>query len=240
MNKKVTLIKYCLLLINILLYIFFIFIGRNQYLYNFSYFKCILFMVLTSFFIYSTGLILKNEKSYKANIIIYLILYLLLLSSIAFFIGRGSFKFYTWWYPGQYYPFRTIINQFKYGSFNSILKNIIGNSIMLIPLSFLLMLYNLKYKNIFKQSIIIIPIIIGIELLQTFTQTGVFDIDDLILNLLGVFIFTFIITRFNLIDKIRKVFFTDFKLNIKFKLFILLLSIILIATFNIYIFMNKY
>ena len=239
MNKKITITKYSILSINILIYIYLLFIGRNQYLYNISYFKCILYMLLTSLFIYISGLILKREKEYKFNIIVYIILYLLLLFSVTFCVGRESLKFYNWWYAGQYTPFNTVISQIKYGSINSIIKNVLGNSIMLIPLSFLLMLKNLKYKNIFKQSIITLPIIIGIEILQAFTHTGYFDIDDIILNYLGTLIFTFLITRFKLVDKIRTLFFTDFNLNIKIKYIVFYFTLVLLIIFDIFLFIGN-
>ena len=239
MNRKITIVKYSILIINVLIYIYLLFIGRNQYLYNISYFKCILFMILTSLFIYISGLVLKREKEYKLNIIIYIILYLLLLFSVTFCIGRENIQFYNWWYYGQYTPFNTILNQFKYGSINSIIKNVLGNSIMLIPLSFLLMLKNLKYKNIFKQSIITLPIIIGIEILQAFTHTGYFDIDDIILNYFGTLIFTFLITRFKLVDKIRTLFFTDFNLNIKIKYIVFYFTLVLLIIFDIFLFIGN-
>ncbi len=71
-------------------------------------------------------------------------------------------KFYDWWYAGQYHPFGTIIPQLNGSSNLSISKNIIGNSIMLIPLSFLLMIENKKYNNVFNRLFIVLPIIIGI------------------------------------------------------------------------------
>lgn len=107
---------------------------------------------------------------------------------------------------------------------------------MLIPLAFLLMLKNLKYKNIFKQSIITLPIIIGIEVLQAFTHTGSFDIDDIILNYLGTLIFTFLITRFKLIDKIRNLFFTDFNLNMKIKYIMFYFMLVILIIFDIFLF----
>ncbi len=238
MNKKIIITKYSLLLINILIYIFFLFIGRNQYIYNISYTKCIIFMILTSLFIFASGMLLNNEKNYKINITIYFILYFLLLTSITFCIGRTNIKFYTWLYHGQCQPFKTIIDQFKYGSMKSILKNVIGNFVMLIPLSFLLMLRNIKYKNIFKQSFIILPFIAAIELFQAFTHIGEFDIDDIILNYLGILTFTFLITRFSLIDKIRNLFFTDFKLKQKLKNALFYLTAFLIIIYDIFLFIN--
>ena len=56
---------------------------------------------------------------------------------------------------------------------------------MLFPLSFLLMIKNKKYNNVLWQTIIVFPLIILIEVLQGVTHTGVFDIDDIFLNIIG-------------------------------------------------------
>ena len=193
-------------------------------------------MLLLSLFIYVCGISEDRDKSFKNNINIYLILFFILLFSVTFIIGRDRFCLYSWSYGGQMIPFRTIKSQIKYGSNLSILKNLIGNSIMLIPLSFLLMIKNKKYNNILRQTPITLPLIIFIEILQTYTHTGSFDIDDIILNYLGTIIFTFIITRFNLIEKIKKLFYTDYKLNEKLKNYLLYFSLILIIIFDILLF----
>ncbi len=236
MNKKITIIKKLVLILNIFIYIYLVFIGRNQYMYDMSYSRCILFMLLLSLFIYVCGISEDRDKSFKNNINIYLILFFILLFSVTFIIGRDRFCLYSWSYGGQMIPFRTIKSQIKYGSNLSILKNLIGNSIMLIPLSFLLMIKNKKYNNILRQTPITLPLIIFIEILQTYTHTGSFDIDDIILNYLGTIIFTFIITRFNLIEKIKKLFYTDYKLNEKLKNYLLYFSLILIIIFDILLF----
>ena len=98
------------------------------------------------------------------------------------------------------------------------------------------MINNLKYKKILKQSIIILPTIIIIEFFQIFTHTGSFDIDDIILNYIGVVIFTFIITRFKFIDKIRTLFYTDFKLKKYFKYLLFCISLSILIIYNIIIF----
>ena len=195
-------------------------------------------MILNSIFVFFYGLLKNNKKIFSSNIYIYIALYCYLLFTITFVISRTEFRFYNWWYSGQYKPLNTIISQFKYGSTFSIIKNILGNSIMLIPLSFLLMIKNKKYNNIIKQSIIILPIIIIIEFLQATTHTGAFDIDDIILNYIGTLFFTFLITRFNIIDKVRKVFYTDFKLNIKIKNILFYISLSILIIFDIYIFIK--
>ena len=50
------------------------------------------------------------------------------------------------------------------------------------------MIKDKKYNNVLKQSIIILPVILIIEVLQASTHTGAFDVDDIILNCLGGFI----------------------------------------------------
>jgi len=238
MKRKENLIKNIVIVSNIIVFYYLLFIGRNQYLYNMNYLKCIIFMILNSIFIFSYGMLENKEKTYNSNIYIYIILYSYLLFTITFIISRTEFKFYNWWYTGQYKPFHTIISQFKYGSSASIIKNILGNSVMLIPLSFLLMIKNKKFNNILKQSIIILPIIIIIELLQASTHTGSFDIDDIILNYVGILIFTFFITRFCVIDKIRKLFYTDFNLKIGIKKILFYGCLFIVILFNILIFIK--
>lgn len=232
MKEKFHFLKNMLLITSLLTYSYLTFIGRNQYIFNMSYTKCITFILLICLLLYIYGVIENKNKTYKANVNIYILLYFVLLVSVTFFIGRTDIKFYNWWYAGQYEPFYTITSQLHYGTKLSILKNLIGNSIMLIPLSFLLIMKNDKYKNIFKQSIIILPTIITIELLQAFTHTGTFDIDDIILNYLGTVIFTFLITRFSIINKIKKIFYTDYRIknSIKYIIFYLTLFILIIYT----------
>ena len=238
MNKRINIIKNIVVVLNLIIYIYLVLLDRNQYIYNINYPKCILFMILLSLIIYTYGILINKDKTFKSNIIMYILFFILLLFSITFVIGREKIHFYNWWYGGQCKPFYTIKNQLKYGSTISILKNIIGNSIMLIPLSFLLMIKNKKYNNILNQTIITLPIIILIEILQAFTHTGSFDIDDIILNYLGTILFTFIITRFNLIDKIKKLFYTDFKLKNFQKKLLFYISIIILIIFDIFLFIH--
>ncbi len=232
MKEKFHFLKSILLITSILIYSYLVFIGRNQYIFNISYTKCITFILLICLSLYIYGVIENRNKTYKTNVNIYILLYFVLLVSVTFFIGRTDIRFYNWWYSGQYEPFHTITSQLHYGTKLSILKNLIGNSIMLVPLSFLLIIKNVKYKNIFKQSIIILPTIITIEVLQAFTHTGIFDIDDIILNYFGTVIFTFLITRFSIIDKIKKIFYIDYSIrnSIKYVIFYLTLFLLIIYT----------
>ena len=76
-------------------------------------------------------------------------------------------------------------------------------------------------------------IVIFIELFQEITWTGAFDIDDIILNLTGPVLFTFLITRFNFIDKIRKLFYNTFKDKKVIKYLIYIISLIIPIIFII-------
>lgn len=235
-KNRINFIKNIIIAINIVIYFYLVFIGRNQYFYGMNYFKCILFMLINCAFIYISGILINEEKTYKSNNTLYIALFGILLFSFTFIIARPKLHFYTWSYGGQYTLFDTIKSQLRHGSNLSILKNIIGNSLMLIPLSFLLMTRNKKFNNILKQSLITFPIIILIEVLQAFTHTGSFDIDDIFLNYMGTVIFTFLVTRFDIIGKVRKLFYTDFKLNDKIKTLIFYISLIIIIIFDISIF----
>lgn len=65
------------------------------------------------------------------------------------------------------------------------LVNIIGNIIVFIPLGFFLPILFKKYKSFFKTIILVICFSLLVETLQYITHTGVFDIDDIILNSFG-------------------------------------------------------
>ena len=95
-----------------------------------------------------------------------------------------------------------------------------------------------KFNNIFRQALIIIPTILFIELFQGYSHSGAFDVDDIILNYLGTVLFTFIITRFDLIGKIRKLFYTDFNIKEKTKKILFYISNILIIMIDIIMFIK--
>lgn len=236
--KKILLLRNIFFIISIIIYFYLVLINGNQYIYNMNYSKCIIFVLLISLFIFISGIVINKDKVYKRNINLYIFLFFILLFSITFFIGRRELKFYRWSFYGQYKPFKMIISQFKYGTKSSIYKNIFGNFVMLIPLSFLLMVKDKKYNNILKQSLIILPVIIFIELLQAYTHTGAFDIDDIILNYTGIIIFNCLITRFNIIDNIRKIFYFDFKLNNKIKKIIFYITLTLLVIYYIFLFIK--
>lgn len=236
MEKRNKAFKNIILVLSLLSYFYLVFWNINWLIYDMTYIKCIIFILLICLFLYSYGILKKDDKTYKSNVNIYLFLYFILLISVTLVIGRLKIEFYNWWYTGQYKPMYTILAQLKYGSNLSIFKNIMGNSIMFMPLAFLLMLKSEKYNNVFRQFIIVVPAIISIEVIQAFTHTGIFDIDDIILNYFFTIIFTFIITRFSLMTKIKNLFYTDYKISLNKKLILYYLSSGLLIIYVILIF----
>ncbi|ALQ70519.1 VanZ family protein [Bacillus thuringiensis] len=88
-------------------------------------------------------------------------------------------------------PFRSTIRYLTdFDSYNLdiVLMNTLGNVIIFIPFGFLLPLLFKQINNVKMASKIFIKFILLIESLQLLTFTGVFDIDDIILNMLGALI----------------------------------------------------
>lgn len=208
-KKKIT-CKYIFLIMNLISYLYMILFHNVTFIYS------IVYLSLLSIYVFISGISINDKKEYKRNINIYIMIYILCLISILFLVGRPPIRISNSWYISELIPFKTIISQLKYGSINEIVRNIIGNLCLFIPLSFLLILKDNKYKNILRQTLIVLPSILMTELLQMITSVGVFDIDDIILNYLGVLLFIIIMNIVN-IDKIHKLFNSDFHLKSKTK-----------------------
>jgi len=108
-------------------------------------------------------------------------------------------------------PFTTIklfINSWNYGYLNKglIITNIIGNIVIFIPM--VLLLWCL-FKIMRRKWVVVIVnflVIVGVEVSQYLTHYGSCDIDDILLNMIGVFIGYFIVTR-KLFTRICKIFY---------------------------------
>ena len=87
------------------------------------------------------------------------------------------------------------------------LYNIVGNFLMLTPLAILLPLLDDRFKKI--KNFLIVTILFGllIEVSQYITKIGSFDIDDLMLNVVGSFIIFLIITKTKIIKCLYKLFY---------------------------------
>ena len=65
--------------------------------------------------------------------------------------------------------------------------NLGGNVIMFIPLGFLLPFVSDRAKKLKNCFVMTFVVILSVELLQLATLLGSFDIDDLLLNMIGIF-----------------------------------------------------
>lgn len=74
-----------------------------------------------------------------------------------------------------------------WSDWENITINLLGNIVMFIPFGFLGIAFP-KYNQFKPLIIAFLSVLIAVEALQYFTRLGVFDVDDLLLNSLGVWI----------------------------------------------------
>ena len=87
-------------------------------------------------------------------------------------------------------PFKTILGYIQAikdqtMNRNIPLENLFGNLLMFLPAGFYLPFFSEKVDSLKKMILGMLPIFLIIELAQFLTKRGAFDVDDLILNLLG-------------------------------------------------------
>lgn len=134
----------------------------------------------------------EKNKIKKTTYIIALIIYTIMIFNLTLFTRKiGEIRY-------NLIPLKTIsdyiINIKKY-NLREININIFGNIFIFMPVQYLIIkIFELKNSKI----IILIDLIIllSIELSQLITHTGIFDIDDIILNLSGMLI-TLILMKLN-------------------------------------------
>ena len=205
------------------------------------------------FFLYFGGLLLSkinsNNKPMKINLWIFFILYIILLVTLTLFDsmwGRNGLSFINWFSDEFVYflkhsinliPFKTIIEFAK--EFNSmyssrtILLNLFGNFIALMPMAFFLPLL-FKKQNKFKNYFITIILIdLGIELTQLLTASGRFDIDDFILNISGATLMYFILKIKDVNKLIKNIFLLEKNKVSKKSIIRIIVSILIVLLFSI-------
>lgn len=240
--------NYCLT-ISYFIFIFSLFVMIISFfnqVYTISNTFKIIYSLTISALLFLSGMIANKEKFYKINISLYMIVYLILLISITMFSNRSGLGIITKEYFDYYIntinliPFKTI---YEYISGNSgilaALKNIIGNLVMLMPLSTLLLIKDTKYSKLQKQLPIIILVISIIELLQFLLCVGQFDVDDFILNAVGAMVITIVLCKNNIHSRLRNLFFKKINISIKVQHFAFFLLTILIALINCIIVYEK-
>jgi glycopeptide antibiotics resistance protein len=235
--KKIRILNYIIIIINLMLYFLSIF---NSNL-SISYITALMFFILLFLITFICGIIINEEKVYKNNLNVYLFLYFILLFSLTMLIGRESFTllnkefFKSYVNYINFVPFRTITSYMSKKVSISVIYNILGNFVALMPLSLLLMLKSKRNKKISFQFLKISFIVFIIEFLQFVFACGRLDIDDYILNVSGALFFCFVILKMNLFPKISKVFLTDLSINKHLKNLALIIIILIIIMFDLLI-----
>ena len=88
--------------------------------------------------------------------------------------------------PANLVPFRTILSYLQSGKGLMIVGiNIIGNIVLLVPIGFL---FPFVYRNMTWKTSLVLALAAGLALegMQLVFHVGIFDVDDVILNGLGV------------------------------------------------------
>ena len=85
-------------------------------------------------------------------------------------------------------PFRSIGEQLKHFTEGWARFNLLGNIIPFVPFGFLLPMIFEKTNSLIRVLIVGFSFILFVEVFQFFTRLESFDVDDIILNMFGIFI----------------------------------------------------
>ena len=109
------------------------------------------------------------------------------------------------------------------------LKNLLGNLLPFIPFGFLLPIAYPRIKAFFKVFLVGMFAVLFIEIFQYMTRLGSFDIDDIILNIVGGIIGFLLYTALNAIrNNMPKFLRRDWFLNV--------ISVIILILMGLYIY----
>ena len=122
-------------------------------------------------------------------------IYFALLFGVVIIKFRGSFselviKIETTPFETNYnlIPFRNIGVQLNHFSEGWARFNLLGNIIPFVLFGFLLPMISEKANSFTRILIVGSGFVLFVEFFQFFTRLGIFDVDDILLNLLGIFI----------------------------------------------------
>ncbi len=87
-------------------------------------------------------------------------------------------------------PFRTIVTyavRLAEDSINldTVVKNLAGNLLLFVPMGTFLPFAFDKMKKLWRATLVLLVVIVSVELVQILLVIGSFDVDDLMLNMLG-------------------------------------------------------
>jgi len=174
----------------------------------------LLLLFIVCLLIYISGYILVKKLNYtkkilKVNLIIYFVIYTVTIITLTLYdeiFGRNGLVIADWnrnllnRYINTSFniiPFKTI-NLFIKGYMNGLVTfrdfsiNIFGNICVLMPYGILIPLIFKRVDKYYEFLVLMVFFVILIEVFQFITLSGSFDIDDLILNVLGASIIYFV------------------------------------------------
>ncbi|MDI6618091.1 MAG: VanZ family protein [Clostridiales bacterium] len=143
----------------------------------------------------------ERLKTARISILIMFAFYIIILANALFYNGMrhfaavdaiGAARYFKW--SINLIPFKTIgkyIRAFISDSINKsiIIENLLGNILIFAPMGVLLPCIFQSLHKFKKFLITMLTILISVEIVQLFTRSGICDIDDVILNLLGAVLF---------------------------------------------------
>ena len=214
-NKKIIFVSSLIYAILLFLYLLYLKVDYSIALQTYEYeIKCNLFFMISVFLNnrlisnYYYDKIEDRERMNRISYIMILVLYLIMFLNLTIF-GRGVDIYYV--QSGvNLIPFRTLTQYIANPEMYNILINVIGNIVILMPLQFLIIkIFDLKK---FKTVLFIdIALSFTVEAIQLITHLGVFDVDDIILNVFGMLIIYFIMSKkYNILGKYKGIFITSF------------------------------
>ncbi len=136
-----------------------------------------------------------SKKIFKSVVVLTFVIYIGVLALLLILANRGGFSgnMSMLEYAQSRFniiPFKTIIGYITSFSTNggTAVKNILGNFLLFLPMGIYLPYLFKKVSNYKRFLVVMFIILFAIEVLQFVLKRGAFDIDDLILNLLGAVI----------------------------------------------------
>lgn len=191
---KFTILCYILSILLFLIYLRFEYDPNIELNYFVRLFMVIIasILIIIGNIIYGNNYVDKIEdknKIYKFSMSIVFIYYVILLFNMVIFARYDSV------YGYNFIPFKSIYGALKSGNLYFMIINILGNLLVFMPLEyFIINLFKVKKFSLnFMLSFVLILII---EILQFVFKVGVFDIDDILLSVLGMMIFFVIYNKF--------------------------------------------
>ena len=133
---------------------------------------------------------IKNKNiAIKFTQSIIFIYYIILLFNMVIFARYQTIQGYN------LVPFHSIISSFQINSFYSIAINIFVNFLVFMPLQYF-MLELFRIRKFFHNLLLSFLILLFIKIFQYIFHVGIFDIDDIILSVLGMQFYYFCHTKF--------------------------------------------